>query len=233
MVPNVSAAAATTHPVLVVVPVKPLAFAKSRLALPPDQRRELALAFAMDTISALCGSQLVVGVFVVTSDPIVALRVQRPGVCLGPDGGGGLGAALRSGIRLARASRPGVVVAVVPADLPCLRPDDVTRVLSDLGVGEGAFVPDRSGNGTTLLVHTRDDRDLARYGPGSAARHQALGLRRLDEAPVRARHDVDTLEDLHSARVLGAGTATTAVLDALDIPADCRAIQGHSPPATL
>ena len=41
------------YDVTAVVPVKPLAMAKSRLALPVEQRRALALAFALDTVAAL------------------------------------------------------------------------------------------------------------------------------------------------------------------------------------
>lgn len=61
MVPSAAAAVTPPHQVVAVVPAKRLAFAKSRIALPPDQQRELALAFAVDTISSLSGSPLITG----------------------------------------------------------------------------------------------------------------------------------------------------------------------------
>jgi 2-phospho-L-lactate guanylyltransferase len=207
--------------VTAVVPVKRLGAAKSRLALPPAQRQDLALAFALDTVAALMGCEAVAGVVVVTADPAVAVRLRRPGrhgVRVVPEQGPGLVPAVHAGIRAAVAWQPRAGVLVVPADLPCLRPADVAEVVgAAIGPG-GAFVPDRSGTGTTLAHHPRGPYGVVavpQYGPGSAARHAALGLRALTDAPVRARHDVDTLDDLHGAAVLGAGAATRAALSTL------------------
>lgn len=202
--------------VTAVVPVKPLALAKSRLALPPARRRQLALAFAVDTISSLSASPLVSGVVVVTSDPAVARRVRRLGAWPVPEEGTGLGSAVRCGIEVATRWRPATGVAVVPADLPCLRAEDVTAVLSGARAAEGAFVPDRRGTGTTLLVHPAGRTVETSYGPGSAARHALLGLHRLDDAPPRVRHDVDTLDDLRLAGRLGPGLETATVLEHLE-----------------
>lgn len=198
-----------------VVPVKQLALAKSRLALPPDQRLALALAFAVDTVSALCSSPLVAGVLVVTSDPAVVRGLRPLGVRVVPDEGAGLGPAVRDGIRVATAWRPGTDVVVVPADLPCLRADDVARVLTQAPADRCAFVPDRSTTGTTLVVCRSGHSPATSYGPGSAARHRALGLHPLVDAPVRARHDVDTLDDVHEALLLGTGPATSALAEGL------------------
>lgn len=198
-----------------VVPVKQLALAKSRLALPPDERLALALAFAVDTVSALCSSPLIAGVLVVTSDPVVVRRMGPLGVRVVPDGGAGLGPAVREGLRVAAAWRPRTGLAVVPADLPCLRADDVARVLTQAPADRGAFVPDRSTTGTTLVVCPPGRSATASYGPGSAARHRALGLHPLLDAPVRARHDVDTLDDVHEALLLGTGPATSALAEDL------------------
>lgn len=207
--------------VTAVVPVKRLETAKSRLALPPAQRRDLALAFALDTVEALVGCEAVAAVVVVTADRDAGARLRRPGphgVRVVPEQGPGLVAAVHAGIRAAAAWQPRTGVLVVPADLPCLRPVDLVEVLR-APVGEGgAFVPDRSGTGTTLAHHPLGPYGVVavpQYGPGSAARHAALGLRALADAPVRARQDVDTLEDLHDAAVLGTGPATRAALSAL------------------
>lgn len=88
---------AVEHRVTAVVPVKRLASAKSRLAVRQDQRKALALAFAVDTISSLSDSPLVVDVLVVASDPAAARRLRRFGVRVTPDPGTGLGQAINSG----------------------------------------------------------------------------------------------------------------------------------------
>lgn len=206
--------------VTAVVPVKPLAVAKSRLALPAEHRRALALAFALDTIAALTDTAYVVGVLVVTSDETVADRVTRLGARVTEERGTGLGPAVRAGLRVASRWHPDSGVAVVPGDLPCLTSRDVFDVLAAAAVaddGRGVFVPDRVGTGTTFVVQASGAPALTRYGPDSALRHRALGLRPLEEAPVGARHDVDTLADLRAAVAIGVGPETGAVAGALDL----------------
>jgi 2-phospho-L-lactate guanylyltransferase len=202
--------------VTAVVPVKGLDRAKSRLALPAGQRRALALAFTDDTLAALTACPLVGAVVVVTTDPVVASRAGRYAVRVVPDDTSGLDAAVRTGAHVAAAERPGDGVLVVPADLPCLRPVDVTEVLVRAQALQAAFVPDRPGNGTTMVTLPPGRPTVTRYGPGSAAGHLALGLTALSDAPERARHDVDTLEDLCGARALGLGPRTAEVVAALD-----------------
>ena len=51
------------------------------------------------------------------------------------------------------------------------------------------------------------------FGVGSAARHRGMGYRLLADAPPRARHDVDTVDDLVSGVALGLGGHTSAVID--------------------
>lgn len=217
--------AAPGFAVTAVVPVKPLALAKSRLDLPAEHRQALALAFALDTVAALAQTSYVVGVLVVTSDETVAGRVRGAGVRVTGDCGTGLGTAVREGIRVASAWHPEGGVAVVPGDLPCLTPADVTDVLVASGAdagGRGAFVPDRAGTGTTLVVQPTGIAALTRYGPDSAARHRALGLRELAGAPAGARHDVDTWADLRAATALGVGMHTRAAVDALGLETSAR-----------
>ena len=207
-------------PVTAVVPVKPLALAKSRLALPSGHRGVLALAFALDTIAALADTAYVVGVLVVTSDPTVRLRAEGLGARVTDDRGTGLGPAVREGLRVASAWHPSGGVAVVPGDLPCLTSRDVTSVLASAFAadeGQGVFVPDRAGTGTTFVVQASGAPALTRYGPDSAVRHRALGLCALDDAPLGARHDVDTLDDLRSALALGVGPETLVAVAALGL----------------
>lgn len=206
--------------VTAVVPVKPLHRAKSRMRLDDDERADLALAFALDTVSALRGSTRVGLVIVVTADEVVAAELERAGAVLVHDDAADLRGSVQLGIAAARHLRPHGGIAVVPADLPCLTADDVTAVIASAAADPGAFVPDREGTGTTLVVLPPGAATETRYGPGSAYEHEVLGLRRLHDAPARARHDVDTLDDLRSAVELGTGARTRAVLALRDLDHD-------------
>lgn len=222
-------------PVTAVVPIKALDVAKSRLALAERDRRRLALAFASDTLAALGGCPDVGTVIVVTADPEISALATSHGARVVPDHTDSIDAAVASAVlataphaiasadasadqcaaegeRLHVISEAGVLVT--PADLPCLRADDVTDVLRQAAAHRGAFVPDRSGTGTTMVVFAAGEPVVTAYGVGSAARHTGLGLEAVS-APVRARHDVDTLEDLREAAALGLGAATSEVMRAI------------------
>ncbi|MCM0678273.1 2-phospho-L-lactate guanylyltransferase, partial [Micromonospora phytophila] len=82
----------------VVVPVKPLAAAKSRLrgALPAVPHEVLALALAADTVRAVRACPAVAEVLVVTDDDRVAAVARRAGARVLPDApDAGLNAAFR------------------------------------------------------------------------------------------------------------------------------------------
>src|SRR5262245_20801441 len=80
-----------------VLPLKPLHLAKSRLsAYPGGLRGELALAFAVDTVTAALRCPLVKRVLVVTDDPAAAHELTAAGALVVPDEpAAGLNEALR------------------------------------------------------------------------------------------------------------------------------------------
>ncbi|CCB77087.1 MULTISPECIES: 2-phospho-L-lactate guanylyltransferase [Streptomycetaceae] len=198
-----------------VVPLKPLTVAKSRLrgaaAAGVVVRPPLALAFAQDTVAAALACPAVAGVTVVTDDPLAAPELAALGARVFPDApGGGLNAALTHGARLVRAERPGASVAALNADLPALRPAELARALSVAGRARRAFVADAAGLGTTLLTASRGtDLSPAFEGP-SRARHLASGAREIRLPDIDSlRRDVDTPADLRIALSLGVGPHTT------------------------
>ena len=204
-------------PVTAVVPVKDLDLAKSRLALPAHQRRQLALAFATDTLSALARCPDVAAIIVVTADPDVVALAATVGARVVHDETDSLDGAIGAAVAVAVAASaardlPDVGVLITPSDLPCLRADDVTEVLSQASGHPAAFVPDRSGTGTTMVIYSPGQPVVTGYGGESAARHTGLGLYAVPAAPIRTRHDVDTLEDLLAAAALGVGEATAPLL---------------------
>lgn len=143
-----------TPPWGVVVPVKLLSVAKSRLAPYGEAaRRRLALAFAADVVTAAMRSRLVVRVVVVTDDPVAAQALTSIGaVVVADEPAAGLNPALGYGAELLRASLPDCGVAALSSDLPALRADDLDTVLAAVPAPSRAFVPDAERLGTTLLA---------------------------------------------------------------------------------
>jgi len=197
---------------VVVVPVKPPDSAKTRMAHP--SRPELALAMAVDTIEAATQTPGVREVRVVTNDLAVAQEVRRAGVrVVSDDGAGDLNRCLASAVARLPSAQP---VAVMVADLPGARPDELTRLLDSVPEQGVAVVGDRRGQGTTLLLATQPTRLHPQFGVGSLARHRAGGAVDLSEsAGPSLRLDVDTLDDLRDAVVASVGPATTALVSAL------------------
>src|ERR1700733_7634318 len=224
----------------VLLPVKVLARAKSRLALlAGDRRRELALAFASDTVTAVLACPEVARVVVVTSDPaagpllaglgaiIVAdepadrsdglgTRGTLSGVDLAPDLGVQdlLNAALRHRGPVGARRWPGPGLAALTADLPAMSPAELATALRAAGTvpGGAAFVPDAAGVGTTMYAVPPGGEFLPLFGGASRARHAAAGATELAIAGTAGlRRDVDTPDDLREALELGAGPFTRAV----------------------
>ncbi|HVM28062.1 MAG TPA: 2-phospho-L-lactate guanylyltransferase [Mycobacteriales bacterium] len=193
----------------VVVPVKRLDVAKSRLAPVGDRgRRALALAFAEDVVLACLASAVVCRVVVVTDDGPAAEALSALGAQVTPDlPRRGLDAALVHGARVLRADQPGLGVAAVAADLPALRPEDLTAVLS--AVRGRAVVADAAGRGTTLLAAGPGRELQPAFGGSSLRRHLGAGAV-LVEAPAGVRRDVDTPADLEAALRLGVGPRTAS-----------------------
>lgn len=196
------------------VPVKRLDVAKSRLyaaGRPRPEHAALALALALDTVAAAVAAGAVARVVVVTDDADAAAGVRAGGALVVADEpDAGLNPALVHGAARAAALGPGDGVALLSADLPALRPAELTAALRAVTAHRRAFVPDAAGVGTTLLAAVPGVPVDPRYGAGSAAAHRDSGAAELTGAWPSLRRDVDTAADLVAAAVLGLGPATRA-----------------------
>ena len=248
-----------------VVPFKGAADAKSRLSgsLDDGERAAIALAFLVDTVSAVRGVPAVSCVVVVSNQPGLAADLaagqatDRTDVLtlVVADPGGGINAAVASGLAHARAAAPEAFAAAITGDLAALRPTDLAeafalaeaaatsaraqvlnaRTGSNTGTGSEqvhtqlAFVPDREGSGTTMVAFVPGAHAQTHFGVGSAAAHAAAGYRPL-AVPVESslRLDIDDADDLERARLLGVGDATRAVLEQRVRP---RSSDPATPPA--
>jgi len=199
---------------VVVVPLKPLSRAKSRLPGRPDaDRGQLARAFALDTVRAAAACPQVASVVVVTDDQDVRDAVTALGASWTADAGGGLNLALDAAAAQVRASHPESHVAALLGDLPSLRPLELSAALELAADVPRGFVADASGIGTTLLTAGPGAQLECRFGPRSRAAHAASGAVALEPGIVPGlRRDVDTDVDLWDAQRLGVGPATAALL---------------------
>jgi len=197
---------------VVLVPVKPPAVGKSRLSeLGDDERRELAAAFALDTVEACRAATLVGQVLGITDDAGFAAELAAVGCASIPDGtSDDLNGTLRLAAAEAHRRWPDLVPAALLGDVPALTPDELDAALSSalvvLADGEASYVADADGFGTTLYTAAYDGFD-PRFGAGSAAAHGAIARAITEDLPG-LRQDVDDLADLRAAWDLGVGPRT-------------------------
>ena len=205
-------------PVHVVLAVKDLLQAKTRLvgAVATEQRAALVLAMLTDTLNAALRCPNVAAAHVVTRDREVAAAAQHCGASVLADPEHeGLNNALQHAANVVGV-RP--VLALQP-DLPALRAGELgAAITAARSQARRCFTADRDGSGTTMLI-SLDDALQPLFGVDSAAQHRASGAQPLTGSWPRLRCDVDTIADVAAALQLGVGSATGAVLDGWGTPA--------------
>ena len=185
--------------VAAVVPMKPLADSKTRLAsaLPPARREALSLAMLRSVLRALRRSRMA-RIIVVGGDRRVRAEARKMGAAWRPDNFGNLNAALAAAFRALRAA--GLPAAYVPADLPLLSGEDVDALLeASRNGGALTLCPALDGGTNAIVVPPSADFEPL-LGVGSFRRHmrraRRLGLEtRVARIPGFER-DLDTVEDL-------------------------------------
>lgn len=192
-----------------IVPVKRLDAAKSRLRGAATDHVELVLALLLDTVTAASATPGVRRVLVVCEDERVPVALRSTGVeCVDQRGLPGLNPALEYGASVLRDADPGCVAGALQADLPALRPADLAAALAEAD-GRRAFCADRAGTGTTLLLSAPGEPLDPRFGAGSAAAHLASGAVAITASVASLRADVDTEDDLAVAAAIGLGPRTS------------------------
>ena len=183
----------------VIVPVKALEVAKSRLAaaVAPDARAALVLAMLGDVLAAV--RQAHAGLLlVVTPDARYGALAGEFGAALLADDGSGYNAAVRLALASLEAGAAGAAV-VIPADQARAQAAELRTALDAVAAAEVVLVPSLDG-GTGLLGLRPPDAIAPAYGPGSATAHrEAAGRagRELAELALPSlERDVDTVEEL-------------------------------------
>lgn len=187
----------------VIIPVKPLVSAKSRLSavLTPEQRQTLAEALMRHIIGVVKPIPQVAGTLVISRDPKALAIAREAGAhTVQESGAPELNAALMRATQVVNGMR-GEAVLILPADLPLITSDDVLKLI-DLGRHDNTVViaTDRNQDGTNALFIRPPGLFAYAYGVGSYQRHQALARDagaavQLYESE-RLRLDIDVPEDL-------------------------------------
>lgn len=168
-----------------IVPVKPFALGKSRLApvLAQEERMDLARTLLMQTLKAVAAVEHLGGIIAISRDESVLALARQCGAstltetAFVPPNHADPEAGLNHALQQARAvavARGADAVLVLPADLPLLTVPDIDALIQ-LGLGcERCVVLAGSGDGGTnaLLVRPPHAIDFA-YGPQSLDRHRA------------------------------------------------------------
>ncbi len=167
---------ADAQPAFLVIPVKPFAGAKQRLAsrLPDGARRLLSRVLATHVVACAAQAWPRSRLLVVGDDPQTEELCRKLGLSRIGDPGAGQSAAVRLGQAWSR-ERGARTLVTIPADLPWLETADV----EELGRLAGrrpersllAF-PDAQGEGTNGLVVRPAEADVCHFGPGSLGRHR-------------------------------------------------------------
>jgi 2-phospho-L-lactate guanylyltransferase len=199
-----------TLPLWVIIPVKPLDEAKSRLAtsLSPEQRALLARELLTHTLQVVGQVPAVTQVMVLTRQPgPVDLVGDRAVQLVEEIGNAGLNPALQAAAHLA-IEQGAQAVLILPADLPKLAVGDLERLVALADPPPVVVVaPDRHHEGTNALLCAPPSLIEYQFGPESLRLHQAqarLAGARLEvcDLPGLAL-DIDLPEDLDLLRSQG------------------------------
>ncbi|WP_445169586.1 2-phospho-L-lactate guanylyltransferase [Mycolicibacterium sp. Dal123E01] len=200
----------------VIIAVKRLVAAKTRLSpvFEAAIREQVVLAMLVDTITAARAVGAVQSITVVTPDETASAAARELGAEVlfdttpqsDPDP---LNAAVRYAwttltLRIAN-------TVVLQGDLPALQTEELTEAVSQARLHKRSFVADRHGTGTAALFAFGAPLDPL-LGHDSARRHRDSGAVELTGSWPGLRCDIDTIEDLQSAEVLGVGAATTRAI---------------------
>jgi 2-phospho-L-lactate/phosphoenolpyruvate guanylyltransferase len=202
--------------IALIIAVKRLAAAKTRLApvFSARTRENVVLAMLMDTLTAAGGVGSLGAITVITPDEAAGAAAAELGADVladpTPEGHGDpLNNAIAAAERAVADFFPNVVV--LQGDLPALQTQELAEAIAAARHHRRSFVADRLATGTAALFAFGAPLD-PQFGSDSSARHRRSGAIELTGAWPGLRCDVDTPEDLATARRLGVGAATARAL---------------------
>lgn len=186
---------------VVLMPLKRLDDAKSRLAVPRTVHRRHVVRRMAEIVAATAGeSPMVHAVVIVTTEdwdqraaPVLVVR-EPPGL--------GLNAALSYAAGVIHDRWPDLPIVTLPADVAAMTAPELDGCLAAASEHRRAVVADHRGTGTVLLTAAASARLDPRFGGDSRHAHVCSGavdLTEQVEAPL-LRRDIDTTSDLVALR---------------------------------
>ena len=204
--PDAAIPPASPRATTVAIPVRSFDGAKSRLGavLDAEERHDLVERLLRRAIAAALATDGVTEVSSSSPDPEVLGVAAAAGARPVEQRSRGLNPSLQE----ARDAAPGSALLIVPADLPGVTPDALSRLLAAgdaAGSPSVVLAPDRHGRGTNALLLDPPDVIDPAFGGDSRAGHAWLASS-ADAAFVEVRDvlglDIDTPEDLLLASAL-------------------------------
>jgi 2-phospho-L-lactate guanylyltransferase len=188
----------------IIIPLKPLSLAKSRLSkmLLPEQRQRLAERLFRHVLSTAQHAPQVAGTLVISRDTKALAIAREYGAKTLQETGGtpDLNLALMTATRVIK-SWKGKGVLILPADLPLLSRDDLAEmVMLGREMHSVVLATDRNEDGTNAMLVKPPGLFEYGYGVGSFQRH--LTRARMAGASVQIYHserlalDIDVPDDL-------------------------------------
>ncbi|MBI3436264.1 MAG: 2-phospho-L-lactate guanylyltransferase [Proteobacteria bacterium] len=214
----------TSADIWAVVPIKPFAAAKSRLAgiLTPPQRAQFARVMAEDVLGVLSASRhCLAGILVVTADAEAVSLAQRYGALVQRESAPlGINHALALAGRWLVGGGSGMII--VPTDLPHISTKAVEELARILATPRAAaIVPATNDGGTNVLALRPAEILPPSFGPHSFERHRkaarAAGVRPRVLPWVDLGHDIDRPGDLATFLSFQTTTRTDAFLASLGL----------------
>lgn len=224
--------------VWIVLPVKPLNRAKSRLAdvLTPEQRQRFAEMMLRRTLTVTRAVRAVTGTLVISRDT-KALAIARDygARTVQETGQPALNPALMRATQLLAGWHSDAVL-VLPADLPLMEPEDISGLIRAAGDDERSVViaTDRARDGTNALFVRPPGLITYDYGINSYERHieqaRAAGATIVEYESDNLKFDLDVPADIVDfyrklmAQPLPRGVALTEAFDTLQEAFDRRVV---------
>jgi len=187
--------------VFVIIPVKKLDRAKSRLSplLTDDERKQFCLKMLEDVLRTVKSTRRINEIVVISRDPEVLQIAKNFDATLLKERKTGLNQAVSEAVEWC-IERGATSVLVLPADIPLVAPTDLDKMLM-LGERSSMVISSsKSGKGTNALLLTPPNASPTFYGPHSFQRHieeaskRKISLRRFRSSRIAL--DIDTVEDL-------------------------------------
>ena len=210
--------------VFVIIPVKRLGNAKSRLSplLTDGERKQFCLKMLEDILRTVKSTKRINQTVVVSNDPEVFHVAKNFEAAYLGERKTGLNEAVSEAIGWC-IERRATSVLVLPADIPLVTPTDLNRMLALREKASMVISPSRSGKGTNALLLTPPNACPTFYGPRSFQRHlEEASKRKVSFRKFRSQKialDVDTVEDLTDFISTNAKeTSAYKLLDKIGIP---------------